>query len=217
VPLDLASEMNHRGTTYDLAIELGRRDDARLDAAIRACWTDQSIEGCWTPPLVDRSQPRVEPSLESQVHGLSGIAAIPGFGSTLCDSWAYRYDSGEDWLEFWLPVGAMVSVDPRALSLFEWTVQSDPHEEHSAPWAWRKPIDDFLVEIATRIAKAAPFELGVIGHELCEVPVKIARQYLEEPIKPLAHFTLLVPDARGELVRIAHPYERPFPGEPIHS
>jgi Putative Ig domain len=29
----------------------------------------------------------------------SGIATIPGFGSTLCCSFALRYDSGDDWLE----------------------------------------------------------------------------------------------------------------------
>jgi hypothetical protein len=214
VPLDLASEENFDGGTYDLAIELGQRDDARLDAAIRACWAGPRLEGCWTPPLRDRSQPRIEPSLESQQHGLEGIAAIPGFGSTLCRSSAWRYDSGEDWLDFWLPVGAMVSVDPRAHSLIEWSYHnpSNPYEEHSAAWAWREPIDDFLVDIATRIAKAVPFRLGMIGHEVDTEDLE--RKSLEEPIQPREHTTLLVPDTQGELIRIAHPYERPFPGRP---
>jgi hypothetical protein len=213
VPLDLASEQNFLNGTYDVSIELGRRDDDRMDAAIRACWGDPSLEGCWTDPFRDRLQPRVEPSLESHHEALFGIAAIPGFGSTLCSSHALRYDDdngADDWLEFGFPVGAMVSVDPRANSLWEWSFDN-LYEEHSAPWAWRKPIDDFLVDIATRVAKAAPFELGVIGHEP-DTPTILNRKSLAEPIQPRAHCTLLVPDARGELVRIAHPYERPFPG-----
>ncbi len=200
------------GPFYQLSIVWGRRDTARLDAAIRACWGDSSLEGCWTSKLVDRSQPRVEPSLESQQrHGaLVGIAAIPGFGSTLCSSIARHLDeSGDDWLDFDLPVEAMVAVDPRANSLFEGD-PSVPPESLLAPYAWRKVIDDFLVDIATRIARAAPFDFGVIGDEA--LADDLTRKELEDPTQPRRWVTLLVPDVRGELTRIAHPYERPFPG-----
>jgi hypothetical protein len=212
VPLDLVSKENWYGGFYELSIEFGPRDDARLDAAIRACWADSGLDGCWTSRLVDRSQPRVEPSLESQQRhrDMVGVAAIPGFGSTLCCSFVFRYEDGEDGLDFCLPIGAMVAIDTRARSLYEWYAPDIPREDHSAPYAWRKVIDDFLVDIATRIARAAPFELGVIGFEV--VSADLERKALEEPIEPRANFTLLVPDGRGEVVRIAHPYERPFPG-----
>jgi hypothetical protein len=213
VPLDLAGEENWRGGFYELSIELGRRGDARLDAPIRACWADPALEGCWASKVVDRSQPRVEPSIESQEGHteLVGIASIPGFGSTLCCSYAFHFESGEDWLEFCLPLGAMEAVDPRALSLWEWSLDAAaiaiPRKRRSAPYLWRKPIDDFLVDIAARVARAAAFELAVIGFE---VPTpELERKVLGDPIQPRCDITLLVPDAEGKLVRIANPYEEP--------
>lgn len=33
--------------------------------------------------------------------------------------------------------------------------------------AWRRPIDDWLAEIATTVFRAARFRLALIGHEVC--------------------------------------------------
>jgi hypothetical protein len=46
----------------------------------------------------------------------------------------------------------------------------------------------------------------LIGHEVSDA---LYRDDLDEPIAPRREITILVPDASGELLRIAIPYDEP--------
>lgn len=91
-------------------------------------------------------------------HGhLHGIVNTP-LGRTVCCAVAVREDSGTDWLDFCLPVGALSELDQR--------VGGFPFEEggESAALPWRKPLDDWLATVAGRVYDAARFRLALIGY-----------------------------------------------------
>jgi len=74
-----ATTRNWTGGFYELAIERGDRDDARLEAALQRAWADPSIDGCF----IERNrepddQSRVAPTLEAQNKSghLRGISPI---------------------------------------------------------------------------------------------------------------------------------------------
>ena len=94
------------GGSYDLALELGPRDDARLSRALHALWTHPDLDGCYQHK--DREpieQPRIEASTaETRLHGVARIgtrAAVASYTVVL------RLDDGIDWIHFCLPMGAL--------------------------------------------------------------------------------------------------------------
>src|SRR4051794_35827732 len=81
------------------------------------------------------------PSTNGSGH-LAGEVLLPGIGRTACGSVLIREESPPyaDWLDFYLPIGALEELDPRTESL--WSTES------TVPYAWRAPIDGFLMDVA---------------------------------------------------------------------
>lgn len=160
-PTDLTAEVNHHGGCYELAIELGDRDDARLGAALTAAWSE--VDGClrrvgWDPARFEPT-PCTAEALVSSGH-LHGVVNTP-LGRTVCSAVAVREeDGGPDWLDLCLPLGALSELDPR--------IGGFPFEEggESAALAWRRPLDDWLATVAGRVYAAARFRLALIGFEV---------------------------------------------------
>ncbi len=190
---DLTLEDNWHGGGYELAIELGARDDGRLDAAIRACWLHPSLTGCWHRTGRRDFATRVQPELRTQETGhLHGIATIPGVASTVCGCAVIREEESRiDWLDFYLPIGALERIDKRAESL--WNSDSD------VPPTWRQPIDEYLVETAGRIYEAVEFELGLIGWEVSGAVYR--RELGPHPVAERG-VTMLVPNRGVGLMRL---------------
>lgn len=162
-PASFADDENWHGGFYELAIALGPRHDPRLDAAIGAVWADPRVHGCY----VDRhrepqAQEPVACSLSSldEADHLRGTAQLPSGARVVCGTVIIREeDSGLDWLDFYLPVGALTRVDDR--------VGGFPFGDDggAASLAWRAPIDEWLSAMGKRVFAAAPFEYALIGFE----------------------------------------------------
>ena len=82
-PAAFTDDENWHGGFYELAVVLGSRDDARLDAAVRAAWADPRVDGC----CVDRhrepeDQQSVPCSLaaHTEVDHLQGYLQFRGVG-----------------------------------------------------------------------------------------------------------------------------------------
>ena len=136
-PDDLNVEENWHGGFYELGLQLGPRDDDRLETALTALWTAAGVSGCYAPTYNPLRHAPADLSLESlEGHGhLRGIVRLPSGDEVVCGSVAIRFDDGDDWIELYLPLGALGSTDER--------IGPFPFGEPGGPvsLAWRLPID----------------------------------------------------------------------------
>lgn len=141
-----------RGGFYELAIQLGAPDDARLGVAVRMLASAACIEGPWLldGPLGCAEAASWTVADLSRGH-LRGLVRLPGGQQTLCSVIAVREDEGEDWLDLCLPLEALSRCDSR--------VGAFPFGEDGGEGSlvWRRPIDDWLAGIARRVGQAAGF------------------------------------------------------------
>lgn len=107
-------EDNWAGSYYELAIQLGHRDDddERLIGALRAMWHHPSLHGCYLDRFADPApQHRLTPTdldLPDSTP-VYGWANPPGRPTVVCATWVIREDfgPGDDWLDLVLPTGAL--------------------------------------------------------------------------------------------------------------
>ena len=145
------------GGFYELGIEVGGRDDARLEVALKAIWQARVLEGCWldrtTEPV---SSSRVAPNFSSAKEGhLYGIATLPNFTRVGCATCVVREEL-LDWLNFYIPMGALETAYPARGFPFG---SADSTQ-------WRQELDHWFVELARKVFTAVPYKLALIGHEI---------------------------------------------------
>lgn len=161
---DFSIADNWLGGFYELALELGDTSDARLEAALSALWSAAGVEGCYgsrhVPPPDQQTVPCTLASLLRFGH-LRGVVRLPNGAPIVCGVVTIREDNGPDWLDFYLPLGALGRAEPRSNE----HMVGDP-SSGSASLAWRRPIDDWMAGLGARVYTAAGFRLGLIGHEV---------------------------------------------------
>ncbi|WP_199510714.1 hypothetical protein [Nucisporomicrobium flavum] len=162
-PGSFADGENWTGGFYELFLELGPRDDQRLQAALTALWQAAGIDSC----VADRGlEPEEQPavpctvaSLESLGH-LLGRVTLPAGRRVVCGCFAVRDDEGPDWIELYLPLGALARTDRR--------IGGYPFDDRSGPESldWRRGLDDWLVGVAGLVHRRVPVRLGMVGFEV---------------------------------------------------
>ncbi len=146
------------GGFYELALELGAPSDERLLTALQALWAFLPLEGCYLDRHVEPSaQPRLTPSpaLLQHTH-LQGIAQLPNSCRVACGTCVIREEDGSDWLDFYLPLGALSGAYDLGGYPFD-----DRRHDH-----WQRPVDAWLARLGYHVFAAIPFELGLIGMEV---------------------------------------------------
>jgi hypothetical protein len=115
-PMAFTDPENWTGGFYELSLEIGDRDDDRLQRALTALWGAAAITGCYRrrdrEPADQVAAPVTVASLQEFGH-LHGIARTPLGGSVVCGCFSTRFDDAEDWLTLYLPLGALTRADPR--------------------------------------------------------------------------------------------------------
>lgn len=156
---DLQDEALWLGGSYELALELGDRDDARLHAALVAVWRAADVEGCLAMHGEPREYVDVPCTLEQlERHGrLVGTTAFPNGTRVICGVRAVRQESGTDWLVFFIPVGSLERAEPRSAAF--------PFRGGDS-LLWRRPLDRRLSELGRQVYAAVPYRLGLIGPEV---------------------------------------------------
>ena len=188
---------NWTGGFYELAVELGDRDDHRLDAAISAAWADPWLTGPFAARDHEASaQERVAPSLATQetTRHLRGLAQLPTGPATVCGSVIIREERGTDWFDFYLPVGALARADSRVGAYpFGAMMTVGDQMATTDSLVWRGPIDRWLATMAKRIFEVAPFRLGLIGWEMSGTTSAAEIDAVPEE----RYMTYLVPEDHG--------------------
>jgi hypothetical protein len=161
-PTRFTDSENWIGGFYELAIEIGDTSDERLQTALSALWRAATIKGCYgrndLEPHEQDMVPCTVSSLAEFGH-LRGTVTLPNGHRVVCGCLAIREDDGPDWLDFYLPMGALERVDER--------IGGFPFEENSgeASLTWRHSLDEWLASIGTSVFHEVQFRLGLIGFE----------------------------------------------------
>jgi hypothetical protein len=197
LPSDLNDDANWAGGFYELALELGPRDDARLEQALLAVWREGCVAGCFAPEyrpggagmprrLIGHSA--IELGLASLLRSdeLHGVVRLPAGVDIVCAGAVVR-DDETDWLSFCLPIGALARADDR-LGVYPFGPDGGRKS-----LAWRGPIDDWLASVAIGIYAEVQFRLGLIG---CEASAEVRAEELVEALGP-PYLGYLLPASGG--------------------
>jgi len=138
--------------TYELAIEVGSTDDARLQAVLDAVWGAAGVRGCYgykdREPEQQETVPRTVAALEEFGH-LLGRVPLPSGELVVCDVTAVRGgDDSGDWLAFGVPLSALEQAGVE--------FQDGPYFRSAAADAW-------LAGIGQDAYREAAFSLGLVG------------------------------------------------------
>jgi hypothetical protein len=176
-PADVADEANWLGGYYELAIEIGGRDDATLDAALKQLWRAARIEGCYLGGAVRADKLGVLCALKAmeQTGSLVGTTRLPDGRDVVAGACANRFDDGEDWLCLFVPMGALERIDARTAG--------HPYGPRAGVESlqWRRPLDDWLVAIARML----PPRFAIVGFDVsCERPAQIPDDRYEGYLLP---------------------------------
>ena len=161
-PDSFVDDDNWRGGFYELSIEIGETSDERLERTLGSLWRAAGIRGCYgsREREID-AQSVISCTVESldRFGQLRGVVDLPGGGRVVCGAVAVREDAGADWLDFFLPMGALAGAERR--------VGGFPFGDDGgvASMVWRRPIDVWLAEVGGRVHTTVDYRLGVIGFE----------------------------------------------------
>ncbi|MFB7909753.1 MULTISPECIES: hypothetical protein [unclassified Kitasatospora] len=147
---------NWLGGFYELAIEVGPTgDDDRLAAALAAVWTAAGVEGCVTgrdaEPEEQPEAPCTLASLAGTGH-LQGRVRLPEGQLVVCGCMVVREEDGSDWLDFYVPTGALDAAGvPARAGLMSYRSAA---------------LDDWLAAVATEAHRTVSFPLALVGWEV---------------------------------------------------
>ncbi|MER5266090.1 hypothetical protein ABTZ99_28785 [Actinosynnema sp. NPDC002837] len=161
-PMAFTDAENWTGGFYELSLEVGDHDDERLQRALTALWGAAAATDGYghrdREPADQVAVPVTVASLDEFGH-LRGIARTP-VGSVVCGCLATRFDEAEDWVTWYLPLGALARVD-RRVGGFPFGPDGEPRSQ-----AWRAPLDAWLAGVAEEVFRQVDFRLGLIGFEV---------------------------------------------------
>jgi hypothetical protein len=164
-PDRIDADDNWVGGYYELALELGERDDARLEAAFHSMRELAQVDSFWAHVNLKPSKyESVSPTLSSllQFALIRGTLKLPNGRMVVCGLNAVREEAepphyAPDWLVLGVPLGALIKIEPR--------VGGYPFGSYDSSLAWRQPIDEWLAVIGSQIFATTNFRLGLIGME----------------------------------------------------
>ena len=168
---EFTDEENWTGGYYELAIELGSRDDFRLEQALVAVWKLAALEGPFRSRSVRRElQQRVSPTVDEPGR-LHGLATLPSRIQVVCGTITLRLEDDSDWVSLFIPLGSLARV--------ETNIGGFPFGGYGDSLAWRRPLDDWLARLAKHVYRELRFPFAVIGHEV--LAERTASQFTSGP------------------------------------
>ncbi|MFE5190542.1 hypothetical protein [Streptomyces sp. NPDC056628] len=155
-PAAFRDQTNWSDGYYELAIEVGSSDDARIQAVLSALWSAAEVHGCFgrrdLEPAEQDPVPCTVDSLAEFGH-LSGQVRLPTGQLAVCGCVAIRGgDESSDWLDFFVPLGAL---DKAGVAYWD-----------GRPFFRSDVMDEWLAAIGAGTFTRASFSLGVIGFEV---------------------------------------------------
>ncbi len=149
-PAEYFGPDNWLGWYFELAIDLGPRNDERLRRATDAIWGTPGIRGPLPSPFSPpEHRPRSRDRHFISVHGELSIGEFPPIGCL-----TVVVPDVHDWLDLSIPEAMLRRRFPI----------SEPLRAATNPWA--RAVENLFVSAAERVFRVAPFELAFIGEEV---------------------------------------------------
>jgi hypothetical protein len=151
------------GGYFELSIEVGARSDDRLRLARDSLWEHPHLKGCYARRDTEpERQQLIAPSEFTFDDGWGGhyfgIATLPNRRQIASGACVVRETNGPDWLDFYLPLGALGTAYD--VGAFPFLLADDP------PATWIADVEPWLGDIALWLAKRIDFALALIGFEV---------------------------------------------------
>lgn len=161
LPPQLCDRDAWTGGFYELAMQLGERDDVRLQAAAGVLARAAGITGPWHVQWQPDRVRCVSWNIADLAAGqLRGQVQLPGGQQVICAVTAVREDHGDDWLDLSIPLEALGRGDAR--------IGGFPFGPDGGDTSlrWRRPVDDWLARLAGEVRQQTGFRHAVIGFEV---------------------------------------------------
>jgi hypothetical protein len=178
------------GGFYELCIEVSPHSDVRLQKALDAIWQIPYLKGCYTNRNQEpEEQKAVKPDLaEYNNCHLQGIAILPDGQEIACGTVAIREKGRSDWLDFYVPLGALGQIYKE--------VGGYPFADFgSKSQSWRQPLEDWLAKIGCTVFSTVQFRLGLIGFEVSGTLHHL--EMSKNDISEIRHIGYLWPTSEG--------------------
>ena len=151
------------GGYFELSIELGERCDDRVRSAIDAVWRHPNLKGCYEHRDIEpENQKQISPSSFNYDDGRGGhslgVASLSSDQQIACGTCVIRETNGPDWLNLYLPMGALGTA--LEVGGYPFLLDDDP------PPTWLIAVEQWLADIAASIAEITHFRLALIGFEV---------------------------------------------------
>jgi len=154
-PGDLTDRENWAGGDYDLWAVLAKPDDGGLERLLQALWRHAQVDGCFHAPLQGRVVETTLALASLRAGPLAGTVRLPTGSRVICAA----HEIASKGISFSLPLGALGRVEDR-IGGFPFGNDGGPS---SLPW--RRPIDDWLAEVAQGTHEDVPLRFGLIGFD----------------------------------------------------
>ncbi|GAA4543466.1 hypothetical protein [Amycolatopsis samaneae] len=155
-------ERNWCGGFYELDIELGAPDDARLERALSALCQVSGVERWYASKdrePADQTPVPVTLAAFAESNHLYSTIRLPGGATVVCGCFVSRGEDGPDRLDFYLPLGALARTD-RRIGGFPFGPSGG-----EGSLTWRNELDGWLAGLAIALFGRVPFRLAVLGFE----------------------------------------------------
>jgi hypothetical protein len=105
---------------------------------------------------------------------LYGRLTLPDGAVSVCGGLAIRMSDGTDWLNLYLPMGALSQTDPR--------VGGYPFGPEGGPssLSWRAPLDAWLADVGAQVYREVDFRRALIGFETDDAGAAVANETVPE-------------------------------------
>ncbi len=149
------------GGFFELSIEVGERSDDRLLTAQNVIWDYQELDGCFTRRDVEpENQQRTTAAslgIETGTHCL-GMATLSNQKRIACGTCVIRESDGPDWLDLYLPMGALNTAYD--VGAYPFLTKADTYPQ------WVHEVEGWLADVAVWLAGQINYEMALIGHEV---------------------------------------------------
>ncbi|WP_157463580.1 hypothetical protein [Deinococcus pimensis] len=148
------------GGYFELALELGPPNDARLRTAFEVLWSHPDVESVY---VEQEREPDVQPWLRAHyvdplAQSARGLVRFADLVVVPCAVRVVREEGGADRLNFPFPAAALGRAFPEAGNAF-W----DPEEARSTHDVQVQRVEAWLAGFGQRVFARVPFRLGLIG------------------------------------------------------